>query len=371
MRILPALLTVMVMATSAAWSQDPEQLTKDGIIAGTMDITFNTRTSKDTSGDLVDGSAALGAKDIYKFNLAVADTTEFAGSITRQPNLASRILKRNKQDAELGFDITLAVRNPADPKQKKTVGKWVGLVPIDVESGAFELSKGKEGERPLRIQVDAVGKATAFEDMFQGKLMGKAQEKQGLAAYTFKRLVKGKTVEVVVKNSDPMKFQSIVLAKGPSESYPRTTVNGRLDYDYETGNWFTDGITFTYMLNGKEYKDKVTGSIKWVEDPDRATNGKGAYEFNLRFNEEANSTATSEGDAFAEGMSDEEAFFVVDNSIPALTGTIAYEDTMVPGEDVPASSKVTYNLNANKLTKQQVMNFFKLWVLAVGPVNDE
>ena len=34
-------------------------------------------------------------------------------------------------------------------------------------------------------------------------------------------------------------------------------------------------------------------------------------------------------------------------------------------------SGVTYNLNANKLTKQQVMNFFKLWMIAVGPTNDE
>ena len=41
------------------------------------------------------------------------------------------------------------------------------------------------------------------------------------------------------------------------------------------------------------------------------------------------------------------------------------------GGDVPASSKVTYKLNANKLTKQQVVNFFKLWLIAVGPTNDE
>lgn len=76
-----------------------------------------------------------------------------------------------------------------------------------------------------------------------------------------------------------------MLAKGPAEIYPRTMVNGRLDYDYETGNWFTDGIKPCTTLDGAEMEDIVTGSIKWIEDPNRASNGKGCYEFNLRFNE--------------------------------------------------------------------------------------
>ena len=78
------------------------------------------------------------------------------------------------------------------------------------------------------------------------------------------------------------------------------------------------------------------------------------------------------GAAF-EKMSDEEAFFAVDNSIPALTGRINYVDQMIgSGEDAtPGQSQVTFNLAGNKLNKQQVMNFFKLWMLAVGPTNDE
>ena len=32
---------------------------------------------------------------------------------------------------------------------------------------------------------------------------------------------------------------------------------------------------------------------------------------------------------------------------------------------------MTYKLNANKLTKQQIVNFFKLWVVAIGPTNDD
>src|SRR5262249_24672052 len=201
-----------------------------------------------------------------------------------------------------------------------------------------------------------------------GRLIGKAEKKENLAEYHYKRLIGGQERTVTVKKVDPMRFDNIELAKGPVPIYPRTVVNGRLDYDYEVGNYMTDGIRFKYSLNGKDYEDVVTGSIRWVPDASRTTNGKGHYEFNLRFNEEKNKPASGESAAFAK-MSDEEAFFFVDNSVPCLTGNIEYVDT---GDmDAPSSSKVTYSLRANKLTKQQIMNFFKLWMICVGPTKDE
>jgi hypothetical protein len=365
---------VMVLCVgqaAMAQSAEPPTITEDGTIKGTMEITFNTRTNLDTSGSFKDGSAALGAKDIYKINITVANAAQFDGEISRLPNIYSKLIQSKKQEASLFYSVNLSLLNPRDPKQKKTVGKLVGTVPIDPKSGAFELAGGQilEQPSPMRISVDAAGRAAAFTEQFRGRLIGKAEKKEGLGSYTFNRAVGGKTVAVTVKKSDPMRFENIVLAKGPSENYPTTTVTGRLDYDYETGNWLTDGIRFRYTLDGKEYEDIVTGTIKWVEDPDRATNGKGQYEFNLRWNEEKNKTASTEGAAF-EAMSDEEAFFAVDNSIPCMTGRISYVDTYSSGDTV-ASSKVEYALNANKLTKQQVMNFFKLWLLAVGPTNDE
>lgn len=365
-----ALASACVLVASPAALAQSEPITEENVIAGTMDIDFGTRTRLDSSGDLKEGSAAIGAKDTYKFSLRVAQTTEFTGEITRQPNLYSKTLARRKQDANLGFSIDLSVLNPKDMKQKKTVGKWVGLVPIDTTTGAFDLAGGGSQERPLRIAVDAVGKASAFQDPFSGRLVGKAEKKDTLAAYTFKRLVGNKTVQIVVKNSDPMRFENIVLAKGPAENYPRTTVSGRLDYDYETGNWYTDGIRFRYTYDGKEIEDIVTGSIKWVEDADRDSNGKGFYDFNLRWNEEKNKSAGTEAKAF-EAMSEEDAFFAVDNSVPCMTGRVSYVDSFMSGGETPASSKVTYALNANKLTKQQIMNFFKVWMVCVGPTNDE
>ncbi len=211
---------------------------------------------------------------------------------------------------------------------------------------------------------------------FSGKIYGKNQAKKGeiadkISEYT--RIVKGKTVKVTAKKTDPLKFSGLVLGEGPAPIYPRTQVDGNLDYDYDTGNWYTNGIRFRYTFDGKEVEDVVTGSIKWVEDPNRESNGKGQYEFNLRFNEEKNKPAADESAAFSD-MQGEEAFFAVDNSVPAMTGSVSFEDTTVSrGDEEPTvvASKITYNLNANKLTKQQAVNFFKLWMVIIGPTNDE
>lgn len=365
-------LASLIAAPAAARAQG-EGLTKDGVINGTMNIEFKTRTQLDTSGDLKPGSPALNVQDVYTFTLSVADTVEYAGNIKRQPNLYSKLIASKKQEAQLTFDVNLAVLNPKDLKQKIGVGKWVGTVPIDTATGAYDLAGGAAKQSPLRIAIDTRGKVTGFTDAFGGRLVGKAEKKETLAAYTFKRVVGNRTVSVVVKKSDPMRFDNIKLAKGPVDAYPATYVTGRLDYDYETGNWYTDGIRFKYSLDGKDYEDVVTGSIKWIEDPDRKSNGKGRYEFNLRWNEEKFKTASTESAAF-DKLAEEDAFFAVDDSVPCLTGAIEYIDTFASGggdEPVPASSKVTYKLNANKLTKQQIMGFFKLWMVCTGPTNDE
>jgi hypothetical protein len=372
---LGGLLAAPVLAprmSAAALAQAQDQtISEEDVVSGTMDIQFNSRTNLDTSGDLLEGSAAMGATDNYKFALAVAKSTEFEGNITRQPNLYSKTLRKLKQGAALGFNVNLSVRNPRDLKQKRTIGKLVGGVPVDEKSGAYILdAAGFQDVRPLRIVIDTVGSQQGFTDHFGGRIYGKAEKKESLAGYSYKRLVGNKTVEVKVQKVDPMRFENVQLAKGPSTAYPRASVSGRLDYDYETGNWLTDGIKFRYNFNGQDVEDVITGSIKWVEDPDRASNGKGHYDFNLRFNEEKNKPAKTEAAAF-ENLSGEEAFFAVDEDLPSLTGRIDYQDTFISGGTTPSASKVTYHLKANKLTRQQVMNFTKLWLLCVSPTNDE
>jgi len=361
---------MLAITPTAMASADDNLITKENVIEGTMDIDFATRLSRDTSGKLKEGSPALGVKDKYRFSITVGETTQFTGEINRQPNLYSKLIQKHEQSAQLQYAVDLIVKNPKDLKQSKNIGRWVGVIPIDEASGAYDLSGGREQDRALRMKVEATGKASAFEDFFGGRMMGRTEKKDTLVSSTYKRIIGDKTVQVTIKRSDPMRFEGMILAKGPADNYPRTTVNGRLDFDYETSNYFSDGIKFRYALDGKDYEDTITGSIKWVEDADRKSNGKGYYEFNLRFNEDKNKTAKGEGAAF-EKMSDEDAFFAVDNTIPCLTGRVSYVDVMIPGKDSPSSSKVTYSLNANKLNKQQIMNFFKLWMICVGPTNDE
>lgn len=358
-----------LLLVSSALAQAPV-VTEQGVIKGTMDVDFKSRTNLDTSGKFKEGSSALGAQDVYTFKVTVADTTEYVGKITRQPEILTATVLSQKQAAQLGFAIDLAVRNPKNLDERKVVGKWAGTVPIDGKTGVYALAGGANLESPLRFAIDAIGTQQAFTDKFAGKLVGKSKGETNLAEYTYKRLIGEKTVEFKVKKSDPMKFEDLELAKGPSPNYPHCNVNGRLDYDYETGNWLTDGIRFRYNSNGKDTEDVLTGSIKWVEDENRKTNGKGYYDFNLRFNEEKNKTATTEAAAF-EKLSDEDAFFAVDDSIPCLTGRISYEDKFISGTDTPASSKVTFALNANKISKIQAVNFFKLWMICIGPTNDE
>lgn len=364
-----AVLLGLAMATAAA--QEIPVVTEEGVIKGTMDIDFKSRTNLDSTGKLKEGSPALGAKDIYNLKMTVATTTEYVGKIERQPQLLSSIILQEKQPAQLFFNLNLAVRNPKNPNERKDVGKWTGTAPINPKTGVYSLAGTSDSA--VRVQVNAIGAQPAYTDKFGGKLVGKSKQEEGLASYTYKRLIGNKTVEMKVTKVDPMKFEDLELAKGPSTNYPHTLVNGRLDYDYETGNWLTDGVTFSYNYNGKDVKDVMTGSIKWVEDENRKSNGKGYYEFNLRFNEEKNKDATTEADAFAK-LSDEDAFFAVDDSIPCLTGKVSYEDKFISGggdEPLPASSKVTYDLKANKITKVQAVNFFKLWLIGIGPINDE
>ena len=351
---------LVAFAPTATRAQEPEKLSLPAAITGGMDIEFRTRKNLDDKG-----KPQKGVTDLYTVSLVVAQTTEFKGSIQRQPAIGG--ILGTGQKAQLVYSIDLSVLNPANLSQKRSVGKWVGTVPV---MGNGEYNEEGLPDSLQRIAVDAIGKAPAFTDKFGGKLIGKG--KKAANAVTYIRQLAGKEVKVEVKNTDPMRFESMALAMGPAQTYPRTVVNGNLDYDYETGNYYTNGIRFLYQSNGKETEDVVTGSIKWVEDANRASNGKGQYEFNLRFNEAKNTKPAGEAAAFAK-MSDEEAFFAVDNTIPSLTGTITYEDQMttVGGKQQPGSSKIKYNLAANQLTKVQIMNFFKLWLVCVGPTNDE
>jgi hypothetical protein len=331
-------------------------------VSGTMSIDFETRAQVDNAGQ-----TKAGANDLYIFNLLIYNSLRFRGRITRQPRLESAFLGRELQRAELSFDVDLSLLNPDNSGREKQVSHWTGVVPID-SSGQYQLS------RALVLNTQKVGALPELRDSFAGTIAGKGPEQQHLLTKLrqYSRFFGGRQIVIQSRHIDPIRFASVKLAAGPLESCPQTIVDGNLDYDYETGNWYTSGITFT--LPNKS-KDVVTGSIKWVEDENRKQNGKGRYEFNLRFNEARQHSAEDES-AFFASAGDEELFFAVDPSMPGISGTISYVDAFKStsrdsDEPVVVHSNVTYDLKAQNLSQTQAVNFIKLWLLLVGPVNDE
>ncbi len=363
-RALAALVTTisaLLLSPLPMGAQEAEKLNMPKAINGTMDIDYASRKNTDEKG-----KPKAGTKDTYSMALTVAGTTEFTGKIIRLPNLTKWGGYKAVQEAGLGFEVNVSVLNPANPAQKKTVGVLVGNVALSPE--------GKYDPSAVRMAINQVGKARAFESKSRGAYYGKTGKEAtaGQKAMSFARNVGGKTVKIESKGNDPLRFEGLVLPAGPAEAYGETTVNGDLVYDYDTGNYYTSGIVMTYNYNGQAVTDKITGSIKFVEDPQRDANGKSKYEFNLRWNEDANRPKSTESDAFAK-LSDEDAFFAVDNTVPSLSGTIEYVDSFVnvAGNKQPGSSKLGLNLDSYQLTKQQILSMHKLLLFIVGPFNDE
>lgn len=321
-------------------------------ITGTMDITFNTRMTQNIGSD---GTPNKGVKDVYKVNLK-AGAVEFKGSIDRTPRITSKMMGSEKQRGSLFYSLALSVNGTY-------LGDWLGTVVTDDAGQYLWNGSGDPNSKP-RIQIQSVGNQAAFTDYFSGVMLGKGSQPGGTAKFV-RKLSGGKVATYTANNIDPMDFRQLTVAKGPLGSHYRFTVDGKLIYDRESGSWITEGINI--LPEGSKQADKITGSIRWVEDPNRASNGKGEYLLNLRWNEDR--VQPSE-ETFTGGEVDEESFFAVDKAKPGLTGKIIYEDKLGTDNSV-ISSKVTFDVIANNMERNQVLAFLKLWLVGVGPLNDE
>ncbi len=349
------LLIIMAAICASAQTNPPT------FIRGSLNIQFNTKTQRDSAD-----KPTVGAVDNYRVNVNVCNSTIFRGNITATPLVMGGMFNTVQQASSLNFDMHCDVVNPANPAQTKEIGRIYGIVPIDQE-GAYRFDDGT-----LQIAVNQIGAAHDFTAKFKGLAAGKPPVKAlGLLDSIQKQVmdvskqVQGQTVTVQVKKYDLMKFQNFVLAGGPIQIYQDVTVNGEMIYDYDRGAWYFKDMTITYADNGRQLADRISGSILWVEKPDRKTSGLGEYDFDVRVNE----PAPSEASVFA-APADESAFFASDSSIPGLTGTMKYKDTM-RGDEATASD-VTIDLSGNKLTKQQAMCLCKLLVFsAIVPMNSD
>jgi hypothetical protein len=171
---------------------------------------------------------------------------------------------------------------------------------------------------------------------------------------------------VALKKYDKMDFQQNVIAAGPIQIYQQVTTSGELLYDYDKNCWFANNVIMQYADNGMIKADRLTGTIRWVESPQRKINGEGEYQFDLRVNEPPPGAAA----AFDSKVNDEASFFETDTAVPALTGTMKYKDVL--SGDKTMSSTVAIDLVGNNITKQQTMALCKIVVFAcVVPMNSD
>src|SRR5579871_2448292 len=196
-------------------------------IKGTMHIDFGTRTNLAADGK----SPAPGATDVYKTDIEVMNSIIFRGLVTRQPWLPTKILGNTAQDGFLQYDLALILRNPNNPSQTVTLGKWAGAMGLD-GGGKYSLGQSPEGKGALRIATDSVGKIPGFTSNFGGIMQGRVPEQAGLWGLadrtskkinkSYVRLVGGKVIKQVVSGADPMELQQVDLAQGPLAQYPET-----------------------------------------------------------------------------------------------------------------------------------------------------
>jgi hypothetical protein len=342
-----------------------------GRVTGEINVDFGSRKLSGATG-----------VDIYTVtNMKAADLMVMNGAINRTP------------DKSLSYSIKFDLFNPKNPAQvAKEAAIMRGDVMID-QTGRYDPSAGK-------LRIDVV-KGTQSSSPFRGGLQGREvtrwwevseqlKKAQKAATKEYSRVVEGKTITIEVKNADPLRFDGLVLASGPFSYLPETTVRGSLDYDYELGNWLLDnnGLTLNYQLGEKVINDRITGSIRYAEEEGNATvDGKkvaytGYYEYNLRFNEEAQKSdaAFFEGDANAQA----DAFFsAADQSKPGIYGKVYFsdsEDNCKMVKDAaegkmkcvgPTKSLLTYDLKTTGLTYAQLASWMKIEQFVIGPFTDE
>jgi hypothetical protein len=353
------LIAALTLASAIGVSAQPTT-NQSLFIKGNMDIRYVTRQSPPNT---------KGIQDIYDINLNVANSVIFRGKITDRPQvMEGYITKTIVQPRSLKYSVSCDVMNPNNPSQVvKDVSKLDGFVNI-ATTGEYNYNGG--------LGFNVLNRMAGSDSKFRGIAAGKPLVRPPNWMDTLKREtvnitrnVNGKRMTVQLKKYDKMEFRSLTLAAGPVPMYTDAVVNGEMLYDYDKNTWFFNNMTVNYTIINKTGEtiaktDRITGTIRWVEDDNRKVNGKGEYQFDIRVNE----PLVSETAAFTAAAEDESAFFTTTTTAPGLYGTMKYQDTIKNGTTM--ASSVAIDLNGTALTKQQLMIFNKIIIfISVVPMN--
>lgn len=330
-------------------------------IKGTMDIKFNA--SFDHPGE-------AGFRDVYMLNINVDNSVVFHGKIQDQPQLITGwVSKGITQPRRLTYDVDCDVVNPKNTAQTLNVGSMHGTVPI-LPDGTYFYNSDND---PLVIDILPRGNAGGFTGKFRGTASGHPLNRPASFLDTLQcetvnitRQINGKTSTVTLTKYDKMTFNNTVLAEGPVQFYQPVTVNGEMLYDYKKKCWFLNNMTAQYYGCTNGIGDKLSGTIRWVPDANRKSNGQGEYDFDVRVNE----PIPNPDSAFA-APADESSFFDSNNTTPGLVGTMKYKDTLpLADDDSTTHSAVTIDLTGSNISKQQLIVLFKVIVLqSIVPMN--
>lgn len=318
-------------------------------IKGNLDITYYSRQNP----------GKVDMADVYNLNLNISNSAIFKGTIKHLPLVMGSVYGVS-QNSSMEFNIDCDIINPSNLTQTKRTARVYGKVPITQE-GVYQF------DPPLLIigRVDR-GTEGKFGGVVQGKPLTRKKGWFEALQQEALTLTKGSKGKFSVKKYDKMVFISHKIPVGPIDMYPEMTVSGDIVYDYDRSVWFFNNLIITYYFNNIQKVDKLTGNVRWVESPNRKTTGEGEYQFDIKVNEKP----PSEASLFNQTELDEAALFAVDTSTPGLNGTMKYKDTMSNGTVV--ASKVQVDLVGNQLSKQTIMNVFKLlFFTTIVPLNNE
>lgn len=359
---LKTLLMTAVAALAVAFSVSAQTNTPL-FIRGQMNINFVTHQNPPNT---------KGIQDVYDINLNVANSVLFHGKMTDRPQIVEGLFtKAITQPRSLKYNVSCDVMNPKNPAQvKKDISTLQGFVNI-APTGEYNYSGGLG----FSVLDRMAGSDSKFSGVAAGKPLGRPSNWLDTLQCQVVNITRvsssGKVTTVSLKKYDKMEFRSLVLAAGPIPLYQDTTVNGEMLYDYDKNTWFFNNVNVSYAVtvNGENVikSDRITGTIRWVEDEHRKSNGLGEYQFDIRVNE----PIAAEGAAFASTTSDESSFFSTDTVAPGLSGTMKYHDTL-NGEGDTLKSEVAIDLVGNSITKQQLMILNKIVIfISVIPMNSD
>jgi serine/threonine protein kinase len=326
-------------------------ITQDSAITGTVTIDFKTRSEPSNPE----------AVDTYQVDLTVrvkADAAiNYSGTILRRP------VSRTAHEGQ-AFGYLFRLNVSACQFNRDGVPQTDLTRPLGTISGNAFLSQRGLYHFDHLTWTPAVGPAESF----QGDVQGRQRAQRAEARRELQFAWEGNAERFVVENPDPLEFLGLRIP-GDRGLSP-VTLRGDLTFNYATGSYLTDNLAFEYA-DGRS--DHVQGTIIWKTGPECATDGKGQYLFNLVFNGRDAKNPRLRARLFP-GEGD---LLNVSRSQSSLTGVIAYDDQgtrrEVHGESVftPTKSTATFNLHANRLTRQQLDTFVKMWLLMSGPINDE